>query len=528
MDTPNSATVGGRLVEARGDRGDRPFLLFDDDVYTYADVEERSAAVANGLREIGVHRGDNVAMLMPNCPEFLFAWFGAARIGAPVVPVNVALKGDGLVHIVDHSDATTLVVDSDHLAQVARVRERLPKLSRVVIVGGGAGDVSDAGVGAVEWERVAAADPGGADGDCGVAPTDLMMVMYTSGTTGLPKGVTIPQAQVLGGGLLCGFAGLNPDDVFYTCLPLFHANAAIISVWGAFGLGTRIALGRRFSASRFWDEIRRYGATQFNALGAMMPILYKQPPRPDDADNPVRLVLSAACPRDIWDGFEKRFGVDIVEFYGTVEGGLTMAGPDAPPGSIGKPLPINEMRVVRDDDTECAPGEPGELVSRPAGGGSASVSYYKDEKSSAAKTRGGWLRSGDLAYVDDDGWLWFVDRKTDSMRRRGENISSYEVERVLNRHPDVLESGVYAVASDVGEDDVMAALVLAEGAGFDPESILRHCEEHMAYFQVPRYLRVVEALPKTETHRVQKGPLRSDGVTPDTWDREAAGYELQR
>ena len=519
--SPPKGTVGGNLLEASSERGDRPFLLFEDRTYTYADMEERSARVANGLREVGVAQHDNVALLLPNSAEFLFAWFGAARVGAPVVPVNVALKGDSLVHIVDHSDATTMVVHADYLEQVARVRERLPKVSRIVVVGDDPGKVA----GSVAWDEVARAD--GGDPDADVAPTDLMMVMYTSGTTGLPKGVTIPQMQTLGGSLLAMFAGLGGDDVFYTCLPLFHANAAIISIWGAFGLGTRIALGRRFSASRFWDEVRSVGATQFNALGAMLPILYKQKPRPDDADNPVRTVLSAACPREIWEGFETRFGVDIVEFYGTVEGGLTMAGPDAPPGSIGKPLPINEMKVVADDDGDCAAGEIGELISRPVGG-TASVSYYKNEEASADKTRGGWLRSGDLAYVDEDGWFWFVDRKTDSMRRRGENISSYEVERVLNRHPDVVESAVYAVPSDVGEDDVMAALTLADGATLDPESVLRHCEDHLAYFQIPRYLRVVDLLPKTETHRVQKASLREAGVTEDTWDREEAGFELKR
>lgn len=520
---PPKGTVGGNLLEARSERGDRPFLLFEDDTYTYADMEERSARVANGLREVGVVQHDNVALLLPNSPELLFAWFGAARVGAPVVPVNVALKGDSLVHIVDHSDAKTLVVHADYLDQVERVRDRLPKIASIVVVGGDTGPGPDGGT--VPWAQVAAGDPRDADAD--VSPTDLMMVMYTSGTTGLPKGVTIPQMQTLGGSLLCAFAGLNSDDVFYTCLPLFHANAAIISIWGAFGLGTTIALSRRFSASRFWDEIRRYGATQFNALGAMMPILFKQPSRPDDADNPVRIVLSAACPKEIWEAFETRFGVDIVEFYGTVEGGLTMAGPDAPPGSIGKPLPINEMKVLAEDDRECGVDEIGELVSRPVGG-TASVSYYKNEEASADKTRGGWLRSGDLAYVDADGWLWFVDRKTDSMRRRGENISSFEVERALNRHPDVAESAVYAVPSDVGEDDVMAALTLVPGATFDPESVLGHCEDHLAYFMVPRYLRVVDTLAKTETHRVQKASLRAEGVTEDTWDREAAGYELKR
>lgn len=512
-------TVGGMLQTATSARGDKPFLMFEDEVFTYADMDDRSARVANGLREVGVEHGSHVALLMPNQPEFLFAWFGAARVGAPVVPVNVALKGDGLVHIVDHSDADTAIVHADLLDRFEAVRDRLPKIRRVVVVGA---EVE----GTIPWTQVSAADPVDADlGD--VKDSDLMMLMYTSGTTGLPKGVTIPQRQVLGGSLLCAFAGLTAEDVYYTCLPLFHANAAIISIWGAFGMGTKIGLGRRFSASRFWDEIRQYGATQFNALGAMIPILFKQPERPDDAANSVRIVVSAACPKDIWEPFEQRFGVEILEFYGTVEGGLTMAGTDAPPGSIGKPLPINEMKVVRDDDTECDAGEIGEIVSRPIGDMSF-VTYYKNPKATEEKTRGGWLRSGDLAYRDEDGWLWFVDRKKDSMRRRGENISSFEVEKVINGHDSVLESAVYAVPADVGEDDVMASLVLQPDAKFDPVAIMQWCEERMAYFMVPRYLRVVDELAKTETHRVQKAGLREEGVTPDTWDRDAAGYELKR
>lgn len=512
-------TVGQAVTAARDARGDRTYLMFGDDEYSYADVEHCSARVANGLRDLGVVKGSHVALILPNSPEYLWAWFGAARVGAPVVPVNTALKGEGLVHIVDHSDAETVVVHRDLLDRFHSVRGRLPKVQHVVVVGGDAGDDTP-------WDDIIAASPDDADDET-IVPSDLMLVMYTSGTTGLPKGVVIPQAQIMGGALLLSLAGVTADDVLYTCLPLFHANAAIISVWGAFGLGTKLAVSARFSASRFWSEIRRYGATEFQALGAMMPILFKQPERPDDAANPCRLVVSAACPKDIWEPFETRFGVEIVEFYGTVEGGLTMAGPDDPVGSIGKPLPINDMMVVRDDDTECDPNEVGEIISRPAGGGGL-VSYYKNAEATAEKTRGGWMRSGDLAYADGDGYLWYVDRKKDSMRRRGENISSYEVEQIVNEHDAVLESAAYAVPSELGEDDVMVALVLQPGATLDPVALMDHCAERMAYFMVPRYVRVVDELPKTGTHRVQKAGLRAEGVAAGTWDREAAGYELER
>lgn len=513
-------TVGSVLAEKAEELGDKPMIEFEGTLYSYARVREAANQVANSLVDLGVEKGSNVAVMLPNSPEYLFAWFGAATIGAPVIPVNTALKGEGLAHILNHSESRSLIVHSDYWSNVEAIKPSLPALKEVISMGG----TIEGQVGSLEdFLANAATDSPGVE----VTPTDLMMVMYSSGTTGLPKGVVMPQAQVMGGSLLLNFAGVRPDDVLYTCLPLFHANAAIISVWGAIGYGTRLVLGRRFSASRFWDEIRQSGATEFNALGAMIPILWKQEPRPDDADNPVRIVLSAACPKDIWRPFEERFGVQIVEFYGTVEGGLTMAGPDAPIGSIGKPLPINEMKIVDENDNELGPGEVGELIAKPVGAGSL-VNYYKDKQATEEKTRGGWLRTGDYAYKDENGFLYFVDRKKDVIRRRGENISSYEVEQIVNEHPSVLESAAYAIKSDVGEDDVAVAIVLKEGAEFDPESIIRHCIDNMAYFQVPRYLRVVDGFEKTGTHRIKKTGLREEGVTEDTWDIEQTDIEVPR
>ena len=291
-----------------------------------------------------------------------------------------------------------------------------------------------------------------------------------------------------------------------------------------------MALVERFSASQFWNDVRNYGATFTLFLGAMIPILHKQPSQPNDGENPLRVALSAAAPKTIWDEFEQRFNVQIVELYSQTEGGFminTDAKAKGKVGSMGKPGATYDMKVVDDDDHELSPGEVGELIYKPIGESSL-TEYYKNPAATEEKTRGGWIRSGDLAYRDEDDYFFFVDRKGDFMRRRGENISSFEVEKIVNSHLQVLESAAYAIPSELGEDDVMVALVLQPGVQLEPAALIQHCEAHMAYFMIPRYIRVVDEFPKTGTERTMKYQLKADGVTPDTWDREAAGYELKR
>ena len=240
--------------------------------------------------------------------------------------------------------------------------------------------------------------------------------------------------------------------------------------------------------------------------------------------------MSAAAPRTIWEEFERRFDVKIVELYSQTEGGFLLnadAKAAGKVGSMGKPSAGYEVKVVDEQDRELPPGAVGELIYRPAAG-STLTEYYKNPEATAEKTRGGWIRSGDLAYQDDDGYFFFVDRKNDFMRRRGENISSFEVEKIINSHPRVLESAAYAIPSELGEDEVMVALVLQPGAELDPLELIQYCEAHMAYFMIPRYVRIVDTFPKTGTERTMKYQLKSQGVTRDTWDREAAGYMLRR
>jgi crotonobetaine/carnitine-CoA ligase len=511
-------TVAALLEEQAEKLGDRPYLYFQDRTISFDELNRQVNRAANGLAELGVRPGVGVAIMMPNSPEWLFVYFGIQKLGAYAVPVNVALKGEGLRHIVAHSDSSILVCHPDYVEAIQAIRDSLPDVREIIV------DAS----GTSEWLppkgwRTLHQVMQASDGNPGVEidPDALSVLLYTSGTTGAPKGVVSRYRSTNIGVLRMFGAILKDDDVLYTCLPLFHANALFLTTLRSLAVGIPMALSRRFSASRFWDDIRRYGVTTFNGLGAMIPILMKQPERPDDADNPVRMVFSAACPASVWAAFEKRFGVHIIEGYAAVDGGgfavVNMGA--SPKGSIGKPT--TPIRIVDDDGKDVPVGQPGELLFQVDDAAQRKVEYYKNEEASNAKIREGWLHTGDLVHADEGGNLYFVDRKTDSLRRRGENISSWEVEREINAHPAVLESAIFGVPSDLGEDDVMAVVILKEGENLTPEELIRHCEERMAKFMVPRYLEFRDALPKTETHRVQKSELKRAGVGPNTWDRDA-------
>ena len=510
----------GAFIELQAEKlGDKPYILFEDRVVTFADLNREVNRVANALTDLGVEPGVGVAMMMPNSPEFLFVYYAVQKLGAYTVPVNVALKGDGLKYIIDHSDSSLLACEYLYDEVIRDIRDALPKLTSIVVNDTEAPSDWTAPAG---WLRLTELTRKASDvsPDVQLEWGEISGMMYTSGTTGNPKGVVQRHRPVTFGPGGIG-PELGPDDVLYCCLPLFHGNALGLSARRALVHGLPMALTRRFSASRFWDDTRRYGCTTFNALGAMMPILMKQPERDNDRDNPVREVFSAACPASVWEAFENRFDVHIFEFYGAVDGGgFATANLAARVGSIGKPTA--EYRLVGDDGSEVPVGEPGELqwkIDRPD---VRRVEYYKNEKASNEKVAGGWLHTGDMVRADADGYLYFVDRKTESLRRRGENISSYEVERDINKHPAVLESAVFGVPSELGEDDVMAVVILQEGLSLTPQALIEHCEGQMAYFMVPRYIEFRDALPKTGTHRTQKGVLKGEGVGPNTWDREKA------
>jgi len=510
------------LLEEKAElHGERPFLYFKDKVFTYRQMNENAERVAALLRSLGGGPGKGLAIMMKNSPRWLDVFFGLQKLGMYAVPVNVALRQDQLAHIFNNSEARMLVVDHDLLPHYQAVSDRVPAVEVVVVNREGAGEDYQVPEGVHDLEQAYRGEPPREKAGIPYDPSDICVIMYTSGTTGLAKGVVYRYGASRVKALsLVGRLLLDPDDIAYTCYPLFHANALFLTVTEMMHVGGAVALGERFSASRFWDEVRHYRATTFNGLGAVMPILMKQPPRPQDRDNRVRFVLSAGCPAEMWRDFEERFGVRIYEGYGAVDGGsvvIVNLG-TAPTGSMGKPIG-GRCRVIDEEGRDVPPGQPGELIYY-VGRGKGGVEYYRNSEATSSKVRDGWLYTGDLVWRDKKGYIYFVGRNTESMRVKGENVSAFEVEQAILKHPDVMECAVYAVPSELAEDEIMVTLVPVEGRTLDPEGVREFLADKLAKFAIPRYWRVVPELPKTETHRVVKKELERLGVTPDTYDAE--------
>ena len=525
----------GIVLEERAKKNkDKVFLQFEDEKITYEEMNERANRVANGFFDLlGIKKGDRVAVMMANCPEWLYVWFGMMKMGAVLIPVNVALKGEGLSYILDHSEAETVILDHDFLDRLDFVQRemKVERLKRTIVNTRGAPEDFKLPTGAKSLQELLEKSSSHTP-QVEINPTDLSEISYTSGTTGPPKGVLVPQSAFLTTGIgMSLLLGYTPDDVLYTCLPCFHANFQQLTVSPALYADATVALDKRFSVSRFWDQIRKYNATEFNYIGGMLPFLCSRPERPDDLDNPVRIAFGGGCPKEIWEEVERRFGLKIAEGYAAVDGGGIFNIFDGKVGSIGKPTPFVDIKVVDENENQCPPYKVGELLSRPHPDiGVNLVKYYKDPERTREATKGGWWHSGDLAYYDEDGYFFFVGRKKESLRRRGENISPWEIESVVNKHPKVIESAVVGVPSElgVGEDDVKIYVVLEPGEKIRPEEVLDYCQERMAYYLVPRYVEFAEELPRTPTFRIEYYKLKEKGVTEETWDREKAGYKVKR
>ncbi len=518
----NEFSHAGLLEDRARIIGDKPMLYFRGRDYSYSEMDENANRAANFLQGLGGSPGKVVAIVMKNSPRWLDVFFGTQKLGMCGVPTNVQLRGEGLAYIFNHSESDFIVMDHDLYQYYEAIKDSLDHPHKLIINTEGPDKPDDLPEGAISLDGAYGPDSSTKKPEVTINPEDNCMMLYTSGTTGRAKGVPTKYSRsMLKTMCVMARATLKPSDVYYTCLPLFHANALILTVTMAMGAKAKVALYEKFSASKFWDEIRESGTTVFNSIGAIIPILMKQPEKPNDRDHKVRHVLSAACPLSMWEPFEKRFGTTIYEGYGSVDGGgfLTLNVGGSPPGSIGKPL-FGKYRLVDDDGRDVPVGTPGELIFWVGKDKERAVEYHKNVEATRSKMKEGWLHTGDLVYEDEKKNLFFAGRKTESLRRKGENISAYEVEQVILQHPEIIESAVYAVPSELAEDEVMAVIVPVEGKKPDPFEVVKFLEDKLAKFAIPRYWRIMKEMPKTETQRVIKGILEKEGVTPDTTDTD--------
>jgi crotonobetaine/carnitine-CoA ligase len=469
-----------------------------------------------------VQPGDRVALFFTNRVELITAWFGVSAAGAVAVPLNTAMRGDVLGHMLNLTEPRVLMAEAEFAKQIEEVVADAAYLETRVWLGDQAFEQ-----GTTYHQFIDGAEPAE---PVDAEPWDLAGIYFTSGTTGPSKGVMWSHNMGIAMAEAAQFVmGYKADDVLFTCLPLFHANALFTTFFGGLLNGARIVVAPRFSASQFWQQVTESGATTANLLGSMAPILWRQEPSQWEQAHNLRLAMVIPSPLDHYEEFEARFKLKCTELYGLTDANIPIGVPagQSRPGSCGVPIPGFECAVVDENDEPVEQGTPGELVVRTTKPFVGQLGYWRMPEATVAAWRNLWFHTGDLVRQDEDGWFYFLDRSKDAIRRFGENISSYEVEQVLLAHPAVFEAAVYAVPSDLSEDEVMAAVVLEPGRETAPEEILEWCEPRLAYFAVPRFVDIRTALPKTQTEKVQKQVLRSEGVTDTTFDRGPTGRRMR-
>jgi crotonobetaine/carnitine-CoA ligase len=505
----HSLNVRSFLEDAVERNAASPFLLWEDESHSYEQFNAQVDAAAAYWHEIGVRKGDRVAFMADNSPGFLHSWLGLAKIGAVLVAINTGFKFAEASYLIAHSEARFALIDPQHADLFRRIHEVVPTLRRTFSLNRTEGYENFAQSATKFGGRVPSVDLTG---------DDLISLIYTSGTTGKPKGVMQSHGNyVLTGQAYPHWMKMEKGDRIYACLPLFHINSQAYSTMGAIGAEGALVLAKRFSASNFWPDVRRHDVTVFNFIGAMTVILSKSEPSPADRDHKVRVAYGVpALPSDVRDEVEERFGLACVSGFGMSETTYGLLEPiDAPrrPGSMGLPrshpnpdVPPTEVKIIDSAGNDAPAGTIGELVIRNA---AMMLGYFKEPDKTAEALVDGWLRTGDSAWQDEEGWFFFVDRKKDIVRRRGENVSSLEVENVINQHVDVMESAVIGVPSDLTDEELCAFVVARPGHEIDEEAIVDWSSKHLASFKVPRYVEVIEALPKTPTSKIEKHRLRS-------------------
>jgi crotonobetaine/carnitine-CoA ligase len=506
------------LVAARATGGDDfevlTFVSIDadnqlaDERRSYRDLHNNGQRLAAGLIAEGMAKGDRFALVMQNHPEFVDTMVASSVCGTVFVPIDPRSRGDKLAYMLGFAECRGAVVADYALDQVLAVLPHAPCVRWLWVVATGLLRELPPVPVPVKW--LADLPPQSAE-PLPVAlsdPLEPMQMLFTSGTTGDPKAIVSSCARFDNVASIGPALGLTGSDRLYTGLSLTHANAQLITMGNALKMGLPCVISRKFTKSRLWEICRHYGCTFFNLLGGMTTAIYSEPEQPDDADNPVCRVLSAGMPAAIWEDFARRFGVEIFEFYGAAEGGMTFNPPGTGPvGSIGKPPPSLEARIVDENDVECPPFVQGEIVFRNADGSCPVVEYFKNPEASRKKTLDGWLRMGDIGHTDDAGWFYFDYRIGGGIRRNGDFVNPGFVEKVIAEFPEVDDVFVYGVdaASGVpGEKDVIAAVVPTKKQAFNAAQLWRHCREHLETNFVPQYVQIMDEIPKTASEKPQE------------------------
>lgn len=508
MDT-NTLTVRSFLESAVERNTNEPYLIWEDTVESYEEFNRKVDTAAAFWHELGVRKGDRVSFMADNSPEFLHAWLGLAKVGAVLVAINTGFKLAEAQYLVEHSESRFALIDPGHQALFERIQTEVPSLSQTLSIGQSQYfDDFFAG----------SATLNGQAPDVALSGDDLISLIYTSGTTGKPKGVMQPHRNyVMTGQAYPHWMKMERGDRIYACLPLFHINSQAYSTMGAIGAEGAMVLAPRFSASKFWPDVRKHGVTVFNFIGAMTVILSKKEAAPDDRDHQVRVAYGVpALPHDVRMSIEERFGLACISGFGMSETTFGLLEPVDQPrhaDSMGIPrshpdpsIPATEAKIIDTDGNEVPRGEVGELVLKNA---AMMLGYFREPEKTAEALVDGWLHTGDSAWQAEDGYFYFVDRKKDIVRRRGENVSSLEVEMVVNTHPDVQESAVIGVPSELTDEELCVFVVPRDGITVEPSDIIAWCDENLAAFKVPRFVEIVESLPKTPTAKIEKHRLRS-------------------
>ena len=540
MATDKSEWVVGKVLARHArERGDKPFMQFEDGKpFTYAETHEIANRIGNAFSAEGVEFGENVAVMLDNRLEYLWSWFGLNRIGASIVAINTAYKGRFLTHVLENAGSRYGIFEREYLPWLKDIEDTVPNLETVFVPGDPLLPEDIPAFKRIKVRRFAELMSGPADEiDVEVTYRDIGVIMFTSGTTGPSKGVLMPHGHLYTFGLgKLVHMGLTPEDRYYICMPLFHAQGLLMQTYGTLQAGASAVLVKQFRATTWIDDIRKYEATFTNTLGVMNDFILSQPAKPEDRDNKLRMVSALPVTEDTLAQLRERFAIPkFNELFGMTEISLPiwrpLDGPDEA-GCSGAVWDDYFDVIIADPETdeEVPTNEVGEILVRPKEPFCFMQGYNGMPERTVDTWRNFWFHTGDAGRMDERGYVWYIDRIKDTIRRRGENISSYEVEAVLLEHPAVAEVAAVAVkAQEGGEDEVLACIILAEGAQRpEPTALLDFCVPRMPYFAVPRYIEYVTEIPKTPSQKIQKNKLRDRGLTETAWDRESAGYKVSR